>query len=61
MGLATIVVLIGIAAIIALAIAIYRDITLINGADWPAVFVRLVMMSVIVLLSCAALKQRTAS
>lgn len=54
------VVFMAIAAIIAMAIAIYRDMNLINGADLPAVVIRLVIISILVLLSCSAILQRKA-
>jgi len=58
-ALAAAVVLIEIAAIIALTVTLYRDINLINGADWPAAVIRLVLIAVAVLLCCSALRQRT--
>jgi hypothetical protein len=57
-SLAMTVVFIEIAAIIALAIAAYRDINLINGSDWSAAMIRLAIISVILLLSHSVLKQR---
>lgn len=57
----SLVILIELVATLVIGIALYRDITLINGADWPAAILRIILMAIAVLFSFSVFKERQRS